>query len=228
MSSEEYIQTSKTLHEFQDKCIVIPHGIGIERFDVDLTVTGKINEYKRKYGDRIVLCVGRLRYYKGLEYLIRAMIPLDATLVLVGKGKEERHYKALCKELRIEEKVRFLGYVPHEDLPAMYHASRVVVLPSVYRSEAFGIVLLEAMACGKPVISTEIGTATSWVNQDGVTGLVVPPRDVNGLSAAIAEILGNVARTRTMGDNGRKRVETVFSRKVMGQKILEVYRQALA
>jgi rhamnosyl/mannosyltransferase len=114
--------------------------------------------------------------------------------------------------LGLHDRVRFIGRVSDQDLPAYYHASDVFVLPSVAVTEAYGLVQIEAMAARVPVVSTNLPTGVPWVNQDGVTGLVVPPRDAGALAAALGRLLGDEGLCRSLGASGRRRAEALFSR----------------
>jgi len=221
VSNPNLVKTSPILKNFQEKCVVIPFGVEVSKFqNVDMEEVEKI---RKKYG-KFVLFVGRLSYYKGVEYLIRVMRDISANLVIIGEGQEGDRLKDLARKLKINDKVFFLPFQPEEKLIQFYHACSVFVLPSIYRSEAFGIVLIEAMACGKPVISTELGTGTSWVNQNKKTGSVVKPKDAVGLKRAIKEILGNQKIRQEYGRNALQRVKEFFSLKVMIAKTKEIYR----
>jgi glycosyltransferase involved in cell wall biosynthesis len=123
--------------------------------------------------------------------------------------------------------VQFLGQVSEEDLIAYYHACDVFVLPSITNAEMFGVVQLEAMACRKPVISTDLPTGVSWVNQHGRTGYVVPRENVEELRQAIQRLLNNPHLREEMGEAGRARVEQHFTSTRMADAMLEVYREML-
>ena len=225
-SSPNYIQSSPWLRPLADKCTVVPLGIDVSRFSTPRPQA--VHAIRQRYPGPILLFVGRLRYYKGLDTLIRAMQQVEATLLVVGTGPEADHLTALRDDLGLAGKVHFLGDVGDDQLPAHYQAADIFVLPSSHRSEAFGIVLLEAMAAGTPLISTELGTGTSWVNQDGVTGLVVPPRDADALAAAINRLLGDEALRKAMGDRAQDRARTEFDLPVLVDRVLAVYEQVLA
>ena len=135
-----------------------------------------------------MLFVGRFVYYKGLDVLIDAMRDCEGTLLLAGDGPLESDLRARVAAHGLEPRVRFLGRVPDEDLPAYYRAADLFVLPSMARTETFGVVQIEAMAAGLPVVSTNLPTGVPWVNQDGVSGLVVPPGDAGALAAAIRRL----------------------------------------
>jgi rhamnosyl/mannosyltransferase len=144
--------------------------------------------------------------------LIDAMSRCAGTLILVGDGPLGGELRRQVAARGLESRVVFAGSVSNEDLPAYYHASDVFVLPSVAESETYGLVQIEAMASGVPVVSTNLPTGVPWVNQDGVTGLVVPPRDPAALAHALSALARDASLRRTLGDNGRRRAELVFSR----------------
>ena len=170
-----------------------------------------------------LLFVGRLRYYKGLDTLIRALPQIPARLVVVGTGPMEAEWKALAEELGVAARISWLGEVSDDDLPAVYHAAGLFVLPASHKSEAFGLVQVEAMAAGLPVVCTELGTGTSYVNLDGVTGLVVPPRDPDGLAAAINALIADPERRTALGRAAQKRAGEEFDLDVMVERVLALY-----
>ena len=171
----------------------------------------RIERIQGDYGKRIVLFVGRLVYYKGVEYLIRAMKGIDARLVIIGEGPLRQKLLNEVRDNGLESAVTFLPYRPQDELADYYRASSVFVLPSIYKSEAFGITIIEAMACGLPVISTELGTGTSYANQDGRTGFVVPPRDSDAIHGALIRLLSDTAVLSKMGRAAVERVRTEFT-----------------
>jgi rhamnosyl/mannosyltransferase len=131
------------------------------------------------------------------------------------------------KELGLEQKIHFEENLSDDRRLALYHACRCFVLPSIAHAEGFGIVLAEAMACGRPVISTELMTGTSYVNLDGVTGYVVPPRDPAALAEKIDLLVGNAELSREMGDRGRMRSEQEFTRDIVTEKTIALYKNVL-
>ena len=192
---------------------VIPLGVDLQRYRA-LTPAqrARVEQIRREMPGPLVLFVGRLVYYKGLDVLIRAMTDCPATLVIAGEGPLEGELRRLASALDLERRITFLGGVSDEDLPAYYRASDVFVLPSVAPTEAFGLVQVEAMASGVPVVSTNLPTGVPWVNQHDATGLTVPPRDEASLGAALRRLIDDPRLARAMGERGRKRAEAVFSR----------------
>jgi rhamnosyl/mannosyltransferase len=207
----------------RDRTVVIPYGVDPERWRARPPAADEISE---KYGSRIVLFLGRLAYYKGIDLLIKAMEGVDATLLVVGDGPQRAALEKQGDERR-SGRIAFIGEVDDEDRAAYFHAADVFALPSTQRAEAFGIVLLEAMASGTPVISTELGTGTSWVNVHGQTGLVVPPGDPSALRAAMEELLDDPARAVRMGEAGAQRVAEHFARQTMLTAWADLYRSVL-
>ncbi len=225
-SSPNYIQSSPWLRPLAEKCTVVPLGVDVERFASPRTE--RVQTIRRQYPGPLLLFVGRLRYYKGLNYLIAAMRQIDATLLIGGTGPEAEILQAQTQKLGLTAKIHFLGDVSDEALPAYYQAADVFALPSSHRSEAFGIVLLEAMAAGTALISTELGTGASWVNQDGVTGLVVPSRDTDALARAINRLLADDDLRREMGRRAQDRARSEFSLPALVDRVMTIYDQVLA
>jgi glycosyltransferase involved in cell wall biosynthesis len=148
-------------------------------------------------------------------------------LVIAGTGPMKREWENLARELGVEQRMSFVGEVALPDLPAYYEACDIFVLPCSERSEAFGVVQLEAMAAAKPVVSCDVGTGVAWVNQNEVTGLVVPPRDPAALARAIKRILGDKELAAKMGAAGKKRVLEEFTAAKMVEQVMRVYERAL-
>jgi rhamnosyl/mannosyltransferase len=219
-TSPQYIQSSPHLSKVADKCVVIPLGIDLEHFQK--ARREEVKELRSTYNPPLLLFVGILRYYKGLEYLIRAMRRVNAQLLVVGSGPMAEEWQNLTVKLGLADRIFFVGQHV-EDLPAYYQACDLFVFPSSHRSEAFGAVQVEAMACGKAVICTELGTGTSYVNVHGQTGLVVPARDTGALTEAINRLLGDKELRTEMGRKGRERARREFSHEIMVDRVLALY-----
>lgn len=224
VSSQEYMDSSPMLGRYRDRCEVIPMAIEPERFaTADPTAVAAI---RRAYGDRIVLAVGRLVYYKGLEYLVRAMREVRGHALIIGQGPMRETLVAQAEAAGVTDRVTLLGHVP--DPAPYYHAAKVFALPSHLRSEAFGIVQLEAMAAGLPVVNTRIPSGVPGVSLDTVTGITVPPGDPGALAAAINGLLDDPARSARLGEAGRRRVAEYYSLEGMTERTLALYRRVLA
>jgi len=221
-TSKNYLETSNDLKPFRNKCRVIHLTIDQERF-VEVG-EDKLNLVRNDYGEDFFLFVGVLRSYKGLDYLLDAMKGLEMKLVIVGSGPEEARLRAKATALGLNN-VAFAGYIEDKMLPAFYKLSRGFVFPSCDRSEAFGISLLEASYFSKPMISTELGTGTTLVNEHKETGLVVTPRDVIELRNSLSSLSRNKQICEEYGRNAKKRFNKLFSSESIGKKYLDTYNQ---
>ncbi len=218
VSNPNLIRSSNYLKKFKEKCVIIPFGVDLEKFKLNEEIKKEINEIKKKYEPPIVLSVGRYVYYKGFEYLIESAKNVEARFLIVGDGPLKGKYENIIKKLNLENKVFLIP--PVENLLPYYYACDLFVLPSITKSEAFGIVLLEAMACGKPLITTEIGTGTSFINQNEVTGFVVEPKNSKILSEKINEILKNEDLKEKFSQNSIKRIQE-FSKEKFVEKLIK-------
>ncbi len=209
---------------------VVPYGIDYSAFDKSPEVEAAAMKIRADYpGKKVIFSVGRHVYYKGFEYLIRAMAEVpDAVLLLGGSGPLDDELGALGSSLNLDDRVFFIGRIPDEDLPAYYHASDVYCMPSVEKSEAFGLVQLEAMACTKPIVGCELNNGASYVNRHGETGLLVPPRDSAGLARALNELLADEGLRIRLGANGRNWATGEFNMERMTNGTLSVYRKVIA
>lgn len=221
-----HIEISKFVSQYREKCRVVPFGIPLSRFELDEDGLERVSHLRD--GLPSVLSVGRLVSYKGVEFLIRAMENVRARLWVVGTGPLGESLQTLANQLGVADRVEFLGQISDEDLVSYYQASDVFVLPSVTNAEMFGVVQLEAMACRKPVISTDLPTGVSWVNQHGKTGFVVPPASVSDLTEAINYLLANPQLRDEMGAAGRDRVEEQFTSTKMAESMLQVYQDVVS
>ncbi len=224
-SSPNYIESSLFLRPLKAKCQAVSLGIDLQRFMHPPEAVPAFLESLKATPGLLLLFTGRLRYYKGLQFLIEAMptIPAETRLVIVGIGPQEAALKALTARLNLTDRVIFAGEISDEELPAYYAAADIFVLPACERSEAFGLVQLEAMAAAKPVVSTELGTGTSYVNLNGETGLVVAPSDPAALAEAINKLLADAELRQDMGRRGQERASAEFSLKKMVDRLEEIY-----
>jgi rhamnosyl/mannosyltransferase len=223
VSSTRLAETAPALQEWQSKCTVIP--FGIEKPSEGAAVSLRAEEIRRETGRPFVLFVGRFVPYKGVDILLEALRDSAAAAVLVGDGPLRRELEERARSLGMSGRIRFAGEVATEELAALYRACDALVLPSVTRQEAFGVVQLEAMARAKPVISTDVGTGVGWVNVHDETGLVVPPGDAPALRKAIDRLLANPLERQRMGAAAAERVRTVFGVDRMLNAILALYHE---
>ena len=224
-TSAPYLEASEALAPWRGKCAVVP--LGIDPRDSTTIAPAVDDEHG---GPLRVLAIGRLSYYKGFAVLLRAIASTPgATLELVGSGEEAGRLRALVRALNLEARVTLCGQLSDRERQARLAACDCLCLPSIERSEAFGLVLLEAMAAGRACIATAVpGTGMSWVVQHGVTGLVVPPGDPGALSRALGELGANRERCRGLGAAGRQRFVQLFHIDRSADAVLAHYRACRA
>src|SRR3990167_753175 len=185
-TSQNYVNSSAVLQRHHEKVSVIPFGMARTQFP---TLPAKdLEKWRARFGENFFLFVGVLRYYKGLQYLLEAIEGTQLSLVIAGSGPEMDTLKSLAAEKKLS-RVYFTGYVDDRDKAALYQLCHAVVAPAHLRSEAFCLSLLEGLLFEKPLISTEIGTGTSFVNQQDVSGIVVPPKDSQALRDAMKKLV---------------------------------------
>jgi len=223
-TSPNYVRSSLTLRPYRDKTVSIPLGLDESRYPQPRM--DKVREYEERWGARYFAFVGVFRYYKGLSYLIEAAVGVRATIVLMGDGPERLKIEALANELGAANVV-FLGAVDAQTKVDVLAGCGGFVFPSCYRSEAFGLGLVEAAMRGKPMLSCEIGTGTSYVNLNGVTGLTVEPRDPRALKWGMEELLSDPRRSDRYGLAARQRYQDLLSASRFVESYRTVYRQLL-
>jgi rhamnosyl/mannosyltransferase len=173
----------------------------------------------------VIFTVGRHVYYKGFDVLIRALRSVDAELWIGGRGPLTESFRNTAREAGVAERIRFLGFIPDDELVAYYNACDVFCMPSTERAEQFGLVQLEAMHLGKPVVATRLGTGVEYVTLDGVTGLLVDPRSETALAVALNRLLADPALRSRLGSAGQARVATTFSLQQMIDSTAALYRR---
>ena len=230
VSSPAYVESSPFLRRIRRKCRIVHFGIDLGQFAETRQIQASAERLRSRFGDRpLLLFVGRLRHYKGVDVLIRAMGGVDdAHLLIVGDGPMRRELQELACTQQLTDRITFLGECTEPETLAARYAAQLFLLPSTNRAEALGIVQLEAMACRLPVICTELGTGTSYVNRHKETGLVVPPNDFRALSKAINHLLADSDLRAQMGSAGRKRVQDEFALPTMIRNTVSFYTEALS
>ncbi|AZD05399.1 glycosyltransferase family 4 protein [Pseudomonas chlororaphis] len=223
-ASPNYLHTSDVLQQFPDKTRVIPYGLN--KAGYPQPDTERMAQWRQRLGERFFLFVGVMRYYKGLHILLDALKDVDYPVVIVGAGPLEAELHAQAAALGLRN-LHFLGRLGDEDKVALLQLSYAIVFPSHLRSEAFGISLLEGAMYGKPMISSEIGTGTSYINIHGETGLVVPPSDPLAFRAAMRQLWDNPEQAARMGLKAEARYRQLFTADQMGQRWNELYQELL-
>lgn len=223
-TSENYLQSSDVLQKHKERVTVIP--IGIAPDQVPKASEATLVDVEKRVGRDFFLFVGVLRYYKGLDVLIRAVQDTSLRVVIGGSGPLAQELAAQARELA-PQNVSLLGRVTDEEKAALLTLCRAAVLPSPKRSEAFGVFLLEGAAASRPLISAEIGTGTTFVNEAEVTGIAVTPSDPASLRHAMERLADNPEVAKLMGQNARKRLEKLFTAAAMGARYHQLYASLL-
>lgn len=219
-----YLRESPCLARWQHKVASLP--IGIEPLH---PCAEAVRALRRQYGGRhIIFSLGRLVHYKGYRYLVEAARYLtdDYVVLIGGTGALHGELQSLIRQWGVTGRVRLLGRVSDEALPAYYGACDLFCLSSVQKTEAFGIVQIEAMSCGKPVVATRIPqSGVSWVNSHGESGLNVEPCDARALAQAIMRVCGDEALYSRLAHGARERFHSLFTLDSMIDNTLTIYNQ---
>lgn len=229
VTSPAYLENSRPLASWRGKCCMVPLGLDPSRMP---NVSAKARKEAEEWwgtADFRILSVGRLTYYKGHEYLIKALqdIP-EARALIVGEGERRLLLEKTISSLNLDERVLLTGEVSSEHLHALMETCHCVCLPSIERTEAFGIVLLEAMAHRKPAVVCDIrGSGVSWVVRNGKTGRVVPPADPGALSEALRALSSDRQVLSRMGHEGWRRYQEMFRMDRISEEVLQVYGEVL-
>jgi len=223
VSDPVLITSTPVLRDFADKCHAVPFGIDVSRYDWPPNRRPLVNER-----GRLVLACGRLVPYKGFDVLLRAAKGQNFEVWIVGEGRERAHLEELIRELGLGDRVRLLGSVSDAELARLMRIADVFVMPSVTNAETFGLVQLEAMAAGRPIVNTALDTAVPRVARNGLEAITVPPRDPQSLAQAINTLIADPERRRRMGELARQRAATHYCNATFRAGIEKVYRHAVA
>ena len=221
-TSPNYVASSQVLSRYRDKTRTVP--IGLDRAIYPEPDEATLDKWRARCGERFFLFVGVLRYYKGLHILLDALAGAEYPVVIVGAGPIEQELKAHAQRLGLT-KVMFVGALDEEDKVALLKLCYAMAFPSHLRSEAFGISLLEGAMFGKPMISSEIGTGTTYINIDGETGLVVPPSDPQAFAGAMRTLWEQPERASAMGRRAEARYWELFTAERMAASYAALYRE---
>jgi O-antigen biosynthesis rhamnosyltransferase len=224
-ASPNYLESSEVLQDFHSKTQVIPYGL--DKAAYLCPSEERMEHWRTRLGARFFLFVGVLRYYKGLHILLDAVAGTGYPLVIAGAGPMEQKLRSQAAALKLNN-VHFVGRVDEEDKCALLQLCSAFVFPSHLRSEAFGISLLEAAMYGKPLVSCEIGSGTSYINIHGETGLVVPPDDHTAFREAMHTLWEQPQLAQQMGEKAALRYARLFTAETMGRQMAQVYREVLA
>ena len=217
-----YVKESPYLQEVQHKVTYLPIGVPPLK-----STARRVEHLKKKYpGKRMVFSLGRLVPYKGYEYLIEAAARLDDDYVVLigGTGPLKEELQARIEALGLQGRVKLLGYMADDDVPVYFQACDVFCMSSVMKTEAFGIVQIEAMSCGKPVVATKIPhSGVSWVNEHGVSGLNAEPCNAEDLAKCIRGVCEDREAYARFSQGALERYRTLFTQEQMIEKCLNIY-----
>jgi glycosyltransferase involved in cell wall biosynthesis/ABC-type polysaccharide/polyol phosphate export permease len=225
VSDRALIDETPLLREFAAKCRVVPFGIDVSHYERPVPPHPELKTGHDR--GRLVLACGRLVPYKGFDVLIRAAAGHSFEVWIVGEGRERARLEALIRELGVGDRVRLLGSLPDSELVKLMYIADVFVLPSVTSAETFGLVQLEAMAAGRPIINTSLETAVPHVARHGIEAVTVPPGDHEKLADAIDMLIRDPERRQRMGLAARRRAMTKFSTTLFRQAVEAIYLDAI-
>jgi rhamnosyl/mannosyltransferase len=228
-TSYEYISGSKFLHLYRDNLNYLPLGLDSSKYlEPSKTALSYSHRLKENYREPIWLCVGRLVYYKALHLAIEALALVPGTLIIIGTGSLEKELKNKAKQLGVENRIVWLGRVSEDELIGAYHAATALWFPSNVRSEGFGLVQIEAMASGCPVINADIpGSGVPWVSRHEKEGLTVPINNSVALAQAAQRLLDEPDLRDRLSVASRDRACKEFDHMIMAQRSFEIYEEAL-
>jgi rhamnosyl/mannosyltransferase len=229
VSSPTYREGSTYLQKHDDKLAVIPFGIDLQAFfEPSAAALSASQRFRKHHGQPLWLAVGRLVYYKGLDLALQALTRVPGKLVIVGDGPLRGDLVDLAHRLGVADRVSWLGRLDDAELIGAYHAATALWFPSNARSEAFGFVQIEAMACGCPVINTAIpGSGVAWVSRHEETGLTIPVNDAAALAGASERLLREPGLRDRLSRQARARAAAEFGDELMARRTLSIYERVL-
>jgi rhamnosyl/mannosyltransferase len=220
VATQGHIDGSSYLKPYAGKCCIIPYGIDAEKYGI---YDRKLLECTDKSSKK-ALFIGRLVYYKGVDILISAFERIrGCELFIIGTGKLEDELKTKTLRMGMSDKIHFMGSLSDDDVKSALNECDMFILPSVAKSEAFGIVQMEAMIYGKPVINTNLSTGVPYVSIDGETGITVPVNDAGSLADAVQKLTDDELR-KSYGQNAYRRVRECFSMDKMLDSLYDLYK----
>ena len=227
VSHPTMVSESPFLATHAEKCAIIPYGIDVAYWaELDDAQRRRVEELRSRY-PRLVVAIGRLVPYKGFDVLIEALRQVDATVIIVGEGPLRHDLLRLAQQRGVAERIILAGMLSRDDLKVHLHAAQLYAFPSVSAAEAFGIVQIEAMAAGLPIVNTNLPTGVPHVARHGLEALTVPPSDPAALAAAIAQLLDDRALAQRLGAAGRRRATMEYDLQSFVKRIEDIYDQAV-
>jgi glycosyltransferase involved in cell wall biosynthesis len=226
VSHPEMAQNSPFLDPYANKTVVVPYAVDTRYWSgIDGDQQNAVNALRQTH-PRLVVAIGRLVGYKGYDVLLQAIQQIDAQAMIVGAGPLQTQLEDLARSLGISDRVTFRGGLKRDDIKTLLHAARVFALPSVNIAEAFGIVQIEAMAAGRPVVNTSLPTAVPHIARHELEGLTVAPGDPDALAGALQRLLDNPEYAETLGAAGRARAIAEYDEVQFQARMKTVYDDA--
>lgn len=223
VTSPQMFENSRWLKNYREKCTVIPLGVNVGLWDqLTLSEQDTVTELRKQY-PQLILAVGRLVAYKGFNVLIEAMRKIKGHLIIIGRGVEEQNLRKMISNYGLSDRIQLLDDVTQEQLKCFYHAANFFAFPSISENEAFGIVQLEAMACGKAIINTHLSSGVTWVARHEQEAITIPPNQVAPLVKAMQMLLNQNELADKLGKNGYKRVQEEFGLNKLLKSVGDVY-----
>lgn len=227
VSHEAVIKNSAVLRPYAGKCTVIPFSVDAAYWStLDLAQKTEASELRSRF-PRLIVAAGRLVPYKGFDILLEALRAIDAQLIIIGTGLMRNELESKIKNFGLGGRVFLAGHKTRDQMKVIFHAARVFAFPSITPAEAFGLVQLEAMSAGLPVVNTALPTAVPHVARHELDGLTVAPRDIRGLAQALCRLLDDPQLAQRLGQTGRQRAEKDFSPDVFCQNTTRLFHEVL-
>lgn len=227
VSGQPMIENSEFLQPHIEKCAVVPFGTDVVYWSsVDADDRAIIDQMKRER-PRHVVALGRLVGYKGFDILVRAMTDVDGHATIIGEGPMQAELEQLAAKLGLSDRMRFLGRLTRGEIRSILHSADVFAFPSLTAAEAFGIVQIEAMAAGLPIVNTSLATNVPLVARDEMEALTVAPNDPAAFARALRRILDDADLARRLGNAGRERANSEFGERKFNMRMSEIYHEVL-
>jgi rhamnosyl/mannosyltransferase len=227
VSGPPMIDNSEFLRPHAEKCAVVPYGMDLDYWrTLDAGERANADEFRRQQ-PRHIVALGRLVEYKGYDVLVRAMQTIDGDATIVGEGPLLAELQQLATALGVSDRIRFAGRLTRSEIKQLFYSARVFAFPSVTEAEAFGIVQIEAMAAGLPIVNTRLATTVPLVARHDREALTVPPNDPHALSQALGRILDEPALAERLGAAGRERAKDEFDQAVFLARMMDIYDDAV-
>ncbi|SHH64907.1 glycosyltransferase [Bradyrhizobium erythrophlei] len=227
VSGQPIIDNSEFLRPHAEKCDVLAYGMDLDYWrTLDASERASADELRRRQ-PRHIVALGRLVGYKGYDVLVRAMRTIDGYTTIVGEGPLLAELQHLATTLGVSDRIRFAGRLTRSEIKQLFYSARVFAFPSVTEAEAFGIVQIEAMAAGLPIVNTHLATTVPLVARHGREALTVAPNDPQALSQALSRILDEPALAERLGSGGRERANSEFDQVVFRERMAAIYEEAV-